>query len=54
MSDNKTPATGTLMKGKRGLVLGVATKRSNAYGIAGPRKAPSWQSPIRSISWQAG
>jgi enoyl-[acyl-carrier protein] reductase I len=34
MSDNKTPATGTLMKGKRGLVLGVATERSIAYGIA--------------------
>jgi enoyl-[acyl-carrier protein] reductase I len=34
MSDNKTPATGTLMKGKRGLVLGIATERSIAYGIA--------------------
>jgi enoyl-[acyl-carrier protein] reductase I len=34
MSDNKTAATGTLMKGKRGLVLGIATERSIAYGIA--------------------
>jgi len=34
MTDNKTVTKGTLMKGKRGLVLGVATERSIAYGIA--------------------
>jgi len=34
MSDNKTVTAGTLMKGKRGLVLGIATERSIAYGIA--------------------
>lgn len=34
MSDNKAATTGTLMKGKRGLVLGIATERSIAYGIA--------------------
>ncbi|GBQ23411.1 enoyl-ACP reductase [Gluconacetobacter sacchari DSM 12717] len=36
MSDgaSKAPATGTLMKGKRGLVMGVANDRSIAWGIA--------------------
>jgi enoyl-[acyl-carrier protein] reductase I len=34
MSETKAPAAGTLMKGKRGLVLGIATERSIAYGIA--------------------
>jgi enoyl-[acyl-carrier protein] reductase I len=34
MSDSKAAATGTLMKGRRGLVLGIATERSIAYGIA--------------------
>ncbi|GBQ89917.1 enoyl-ACP reductase [Gluconacetobacter johannae DSM 13595] len=36
MSDgtSKVPATGTLMKGKRGLVMGVANDRSIAWGIA--------------------
>lgn len=34
MSDTKTVTAGTLMKGKRGLVLGIATERSIAYGIA--------------------
>ena len=34
MTDSKAATTGTLMKGKRGLVLGVATERSIAYGIA--------------------
>ena len=34
MADDKTPPKGTMMKGKRGLVLGIATERSIAYGIA--------------------
>jgi enoyl-[acyl-carrier protein] reductase I len=34
MTGNKTMTKGTLMKGKRGLVLGIATERSIAYGIA--------------------
>jgi enoyl-[acyl-carrier protein] reductase I len=34
MTDNKTATMGTLMQGKRGLVLGIATERSIAYGIA--------------------
>ena len=34
MADDKTPLKGTMMKGKRGLVLGIATERSIAYGIA--------------------
>ncbi|MFW7267587.1 enoyl-ACP reductase FabI [Gluconacetobacter sp. Hr-1-5] len=36
MSDgaSKAPPTGTLMKGKRGLVMGVANDRSIAWGIA--------------------
>ncbi|MCQ8239459.1 enoyl-ACP reductase FabI [Rhizosaccharibacter radicis] len=36
MSDGKTntPARGTLMQGKRGLVMGVANDRSIAWGIA--------------------
>src|ERR1700730_119465 len=34
MTDNKTITKGTLMQGKRGLVLGIATERSIAYGIA--------------------
>jgi enoyl-[acyl-carrier protein] reductase I len=36
MSDgtSKAPATGTLMQGKRGLVMGVANDRSIAWGIA--------------------
>ena len=33
MSDNQFP-TGTLMKGKRGLIMGVANKNSIAWGIA--------------------
>ena len=34
LTDNGTIATGTLLKGKRGLVLGIATERSIAYGIS--------------------
>jgi len=34
MSDNEATTQSTLMKGKRGLVLGIATERSIAYGIA--------------------
>jgi enoyl-[acyl-carrier protein] reductase I len=34
MTDDKTIPKGTLMKGKRGLILGIATDRSIAYGIA--------------------
>jgi len=34
MPENKNLTAGTLMKGKRGLVLGIATERSIAYGIA--------------------
>ncbi len=34
MSDVNEPVKGTLMKGKRGLILGVANDRSIAYGIA--------------------
>jgi enoyl-[acyl-carrier protein] reductase I len=34
MPENKSLTAGTLMKGKRGLVLGIATERSIAYGIA--------------------
>lgn len=34
MSDIPAPTTGTLMKGKRGLILGLANDRSIAYGIA--------------------
>jgi enoyl-[acyl-carrier protein] reductase I len=30
----KLPATGTLLKGKRGLIMGVANERSLAWGIA--------------------
>ena len=33
MADNEFP-TGTLMKGKRGLIMGVANKNSIAWGIA--------------------
>jgi enoyl-[acyl-carrier protein] reductase I len=33
MADSEFP-TGTLMKGKRGLVMGVANKNSIAWGIA--------------------
>ena len=33
-TDNRTIANGTLLKGKRGLVLGIATERSIAYGIS--------------------
>ena len=38
-----------LMKGKRGLIMGVANDHSIAWGIAArwPRKAPSSPSPIR-------
>jgi hypothetical protein len=40
---------GDLMKGKRGLVMGVANDRSIAWGIAKALagKAPNWPSPIR-------
>jgi len=34
MAGNETITKGTLMKGKRGLILGIATERSIAYGIA--------------------
>jgi len=34
MPENTSLTAGTLMKGKRGLVLGIATERSIAYGIA--------------------
>jgi enoyl-[acyl-carrier protein] reductase I len=34
MSDTQEPVKGNLMKGKRGLILGVANDRSIAYGIA--------------------
>ena len=34
MAVNETITKGTLMKGKRGLILGIATERSIAYGIA--------------------
>ncbi|MBO0711515.1 MAG: enoyl-ACP reductase FabI [Acetobacteraceae bacterium] len=34
MPDTAIPATGTLMAGKRGLVMGVANDRSIAWGIA--------------------
>jgi enoyl-[acyl-carrier protein] reductase I len=34
MQDANEPVKGTLMKGKRGLILGVANDRSIAYGIA--------------------
>jgi enoyl-[acyl-carrier protein] reductase I len=34
MACNETITKGTLMKGKRGLILGIATERSIAYGIA--------------------
>lgn len=34
MSDQDAIATGTLMKGKRGLIMGVANNRSIAWGIA--------------------
>lgn len=34
MQDVNEPVKGTLMKGKRGLILGVANDRSIAYGIA--------------------
>jgi enoyl-[acyl-carrier protein] reductase I len=34
MAGNETIAKGTMMKGKRGLILGIATERSIAYGIA--------------------
>lgn len=34
MRDVNEPVPGTLMKGKRGLILGVANDRSIAYGIA--------------------
>ena len=41
-----------LMKGKRGLVMGVANDRSIAWGIAKAlhaRRAPSSPSPIRAM-----
>lgn len=34
MSEEFKPVSGTLMKGKRGLILGLANDRSIAYGIA--------------------
>jgi enoyl-[acyl-carrier protein] reductase I len=34
MSDPKLPAKGTLLQGKRGLIMGVANERSIAWGIA--------------------
>ncbi len=34
MDDSKTPPQGTLMRGKRGLIMGVANDRSLAWGIA--------------------
>ena len=34
MPDTQEPIKGTLMKGKRGLILGIANDRSIAYGIA--------------------
>ncbi|MBE9605905.1 enoyl-ACP reductase FabI [Acetobacteraceae bacterium H6797] len=34
MTDTATPAKGTLMAGKRGLIMGVANDRSIAWGIA--------------------
>jgi hypothetical protein len=34
MHDVNEPIKGTLMKGKRGLILGLANDRSIAYGIA--------------------
>jgi enoyl-[acyl-carrier protein] reductase I len=34
MTENNTPVKGTLMQGKKGLVLGIANDRSIAYGIA--------------------
>jgi len=34
MTDTQTLPTGTLMKGKRGLIMGVANDRSIAWGIA--------------------
>lgn len=34
MSELPAPVSGTLMKGKRGLILGIANDRSIAYGIA--------------------
>jgi enoyl-[acyl-carrier protein] reductase I len=34
VADSKVVQKGTLMKGKRGLILGIATERSIAYGIA--------------------
>ena len=40
---------GTLMQGKRGLIMGVANNRSIAWGIAKAchGRAPSSPSPIR-------
>ena len=32
--DAVAPAKGTLMKGRRGLIMGVANERSLAWGIA--------------------
>ena len=54
MADNEFP-TGTLMKGKRGLIMGVANKNSIAWGIAQQlhAQAPSWRSPIRMKRWKS-
>ncbi|HBX93800.1 MAG TPA: NADH-specific enoyl-ACP reductase, partial [Hyphomonas sp.] len=34
MADDWTPPAGDLMKGKRGIVMGVANQNSIAWGIA--------------------
>jgi enoyl-[acyl-carrier protein] reductase I len=45
-----------LMKGKRGLIMGLANDKSLAWGIAQKlhERAPNWLFPIRAKLWKSG
>ena len=52
LNEDDMPESAGLLRGKRGLILGVANNRSIAWGIAANRRGPmvrSWPSPIRAM-----
>jgi hypothetical protein len=53
MAEEWNLPSGDLMKGKRGIVMGVANQNSIAFPNSWLRRAPRLRSPIRARRWSA-